>query len=204
VSKRNIRRIALVAGAALALGSMAPAMAARIDVDGDASADVTLPELGDLGLPLGDLTGLVNVGNISALNNLAIGDVSAIVNVLGLNVSDITANVLDSVNVGDITANVLDAGTVNVANVLASVGDVTATVGDVTATVGDVTAQVANVAAIANVGDITANVGDVLSNNDVLGGGLLGDGLLGLPLGSILDASLTGNISLLANVMGAL
>jgi hypothetical protein len=47
VSKRSYRRLAVVAGAALAVGSMAPAMAAQIDVDGtttvDVSSDVALP-----------------------------------------------------------------------------------------------------------------------------------------------------------------
>jgi len=195
VSKRSFRRLAVVAGAALAVGSMAPAMASRIDVDSDAdtSADVTLP------ISLEALTGLVNVGNISALNDLAIGDVSAIVDVLGINVGDITADVLANANVGDITASVLDAGTVNVANVLNAS---TVNVGNVTAMVGGVSANVANVAAIANVGDISATVGDVLSGNNVLGGNLLGGGLLGLPLGSLLDIDANANV--LASVLAIL
>jgi len=40
VSKRSYRRLAVVAGTALAIGSMAPAMAQRIDVDGGAGASV--------------------------------------------------------------------------------------------------------------------------------------------------------------------
>lgn len=44
MSKRSYRRIAVVAGAALAIGSMAPAMAARIDADAGAEleADPTM------------------------------------------------------------------------------------------------------------------------------------------------------------------
>ncbi|MEW6471894.1 MAG: hypothetical protein AB1679_06465 [Actinomycetota bacterium] len=213
MSKRSYRRLAVVAGAALALGSMAPAMAQRsnggdADADADASVEVTLPDLSDLGLSLGDLSGLVSVGNIAALNNLAINDVTAIVNVLGLNVGDISADVLDTVNVGDITANALGAATVNVSNVLnagtANVANVTATVGDVTATVGDVSANVLNVASVANVGDITANVGDILSGNTI-GGGLLGlPGLLDGGLDGILDLSGEASINVLASLLASL
>jgi hypothetical protein len=67
VSKRSFRRLAVVAGAALAVGSMAPAMAVRIDAGAGAEAEIDptmvvndvvnitgalpLPELGDLPIP---------------------------------------------------------------------------------------------------------------------------------------------------------
>ena len=67
MSKRSSRRLAVVAGAALAVSSMAPALAAQIDVDGNATVDassVTLPSADDL-------VDLVDTGLITDLGDLA-------------------------------------------------------------------------------------------------------------------------------------
>jgi hypothetical protein len=50
VSKRSYRRVAVVAGAALALGSMAPALAQRVDVSGDVDVDVSAPATSGAGM----------------------------------------------------------------------------------------------------------------------------------------------------------
>lgn len=172
MSKRSYRRLAVVAGAALAVGSMAPALAARVDADADVVVPVDV--VGVLPVGLLDVSDLVSIGSIAALNDLAINDVTAVVNALNIDVDSISANVLQTV-----TANV---------------GDVTATVGDISADVVDVTADVAPILAAVNVSDITANV---LSNNDLLGGGLLG-----LPIGSLLN--LDANANVLASVLAVL
>jgi hypothetical protein len=78
VSKRSYRRLAVVAGAALAVGSMAPAMAAGLEVSDDSSVTVTVtpqvtvpdpavPELPDLplesaGMVAADIQAIVDAG----------------------------------------------------------------------------------------------------------------------------------------------
>lgn len=67
MSKRSNRRLAVVAGAALALGSVAPALAAHVDVNGTATVDassVTVPSADDL-------AGLVDTGLITDLGDIA-------------------------------------------------------------------------------------------------------------------------------------
>ena len=55
MSKRSFRRLAVVAGAALAVGSMAPAMASRIDAGAGAGAGASV----DPGALITDITGSV-------------------------------------------------------------------------------------------------------------------------------------------------
>jgi hypothetical protein len=151
VSKRSYRRLAVVAGAALAVGSMAPAMAQRIDVDADANASVDAADLITV-LPLDvvDVTGLVNVGTVQAVNSLVMNDVTAIVNAL-------------NVDVGDITADVLATTTANVGAISANVANVTATVSDVSATVSNVAVPV-TVSGVNVLGAGIANNGLVIAN----------------------------------------
>jgi hypothetical protein len=72
VSKRSYRRLAAVTGAALALGSMAPAMAARVSATGTADAGV---EVTDVTLPSIDTSAAT--GLLSDLSSLALGTVQA-------------------------------------------------------------------------------------------------------------------------------
>ena len=93
MSKRSYRRLAVLAGTALAVGSMAPAMAARVvDVDADADVavetldvtDVSLPQLNQI-IPGGLVTGiagslLATVGDVRDSSvPVLLGDVRNIV-----------------------------------------------------------------------------------------------------------------------------
>jgi hypothetical protein len=67
VSKRSYRRLAVVAGAALAVGSMAPAMAARIDSDATVSANaIDATELAGSLIPDLPVVNTAVVGQLSA------------------------------------------------------------------------------------------------------------------------------------------
>jgi hypothetical protein len=91
VSKRSYRRLAVVAGAALAVGSMAPAMAAHVGGTADGAANVgveTIDVTGVLGdvqhsnlLPVGAVAGVANSAQLLARGTafLALGDVQHIV-----------------------------------------------------------------------------------------------------------------------------
>ena len=67
MSKRSYRRLAVVAGAALAVGSMAPAMAARVDGEATASANAT---------DATDLAGSL-IPELPAVNTAIVGQLSA-------------------------------------------------------------------------------------------------------------------------------
>jgi hypothetical protein len=69
VSKRSFRRFAVVAGAALALGSMAPAMAQRVDVSGVADVDVSVDGLGTPGAGAADVSYLTGLLSYPGLNS---------------------------------------------------------------------------------------------------------------------------------------
>ena len=75
MSKRSHRRLAVVAGAALAIGSMAPAMAQRVDVSGVADVDVSLgdDEVGSTALP-GIPSTTEALYAVNGLNSLLMGD----------------------------------------------------------------------------------------------------------------------------------
>jgi len=118
VSKRSYRRLAAVTGAALALGSMAPAMAARVNANGTADVevtDVTLPQL-DISAATGLLTGVSGLAfsTVDATKTLAFSSVSGLQN----DVTGIAGDLLDggsllSLNVGgnaNVGLNALGAG----------------------------------------------------------------------------------------------
>jgi hypothetical protein len=175
VSKRTHRRLAVVAGAALALGSMAPALAAR--VDGNAEATVDLDSL------LGDVNG-------SALGLDGLLDLEILAGVLGT-VQSVPAALL--VDVTSLPTTVLGTafGAVGIATQVVAGVTTTAldleTVGVVTETVGSVT------------GIVTGGLGGQgLTDLPVLGivGGLLNGGLDG-----ILSSGL--NINIIASLLGS-
>lgn len=92
MSKRSYRRLAVVAGAALAVGSMAPAMAARVvDVNGvaGAGASVNTVDITDINLPIGT--------EALGLNGLGLGLVTGIADSLLLNVSSAPALAINTV-----------------------------------------------------------------------------------------------------------
>jgi len=183
VSKRSYRRLALVAGAALAVGAVAPAAMASVSINADgtsaATVGLTLPTLPSLT----DLPG-VGMGAVSTVNDLALGDVVGIANVL--NLSGLSANVLNAAdsNLG----NVIAAVNANAANVFANVGGV------------------ANNLTVASVGNVLSDntIGGILggSAGDALPvGSLLNDSLLSGGLSGILNGSLQGIVA--ANVVGS-
>lgn len=93
MSKRSYRRLAAVTGAALALGSMAPAMAARVNGTADVEVtDVTLPQL-DTSAATGLLTGFSGLAfsTVNATKTLAFSSVSGVKN----DVSGIVGDLLD-------------------------------------------------------------------------------------------------------------
>ena len=93
MSKRSYRRVAVVAGAALALGSMAPALAHSVDVDGVADVDVSVSSPGGVSsaaLPIGIpsttdaliLAGYANsliLTDVAVVNNMVKTDVVSVV-----------------------------------------------------------------------------------------------------------------------------
>lgn len=212
MSKRSYRRLAVVAGAALAVGSMAPAMAVRIDAGAGAEAEIdpaglvteltgALPvELPDVALPtVGELN-----GTVITLGGLGLAGVG----MAGAQVNGLVDNVLDHVTLA--TAGLGgDCGLVAVASCNAEPA-VSAAVpvnvlglnvlrdgilnngGDLgLGVLGPITADVA--API--IAPVAANVGNILD------GGVL-NGLGGLGLGGLLDVDASANV--LANVLAVL
>jgi hypothetical protein len=82
VSKRSYRRLALVAGTALAVGSMAPAMAAHVDATGAGTAglDVSGVSVPNVTLPLGVVAGVKNTAltTVQSTQQLLVADVANI------------------------------------------------------------------------------------------------------------------------------
>lgn len=208
MSKRTHRRLAVLAGAAFAVGSMVPASAA-INLGGGASADVDVDALallddvtGSLPIPalpaipaipsLGSLTTL-GFGTVGVVNSLVMADATSLLGTVTGSATTLTGAVT-----GPVTTNVA-----NVTNVLGGIGD--------------------SALASVNVGDITANVltGDILTGTlvgDVLAGelpalpipalpGLPGLGLLDSLLGANLfevDVNATGSLNVISALMGSL
>jgi hypothetical protein len=213
VSKRSFRRLAAVTGAALAIGSMAPAIAAQVTTDNSADVAVT-PNLSAVSLP--GLTSLVPAGlvptalvaniagSLLGTPGLVLTDVSNIAGhglavpgaVLGTALgSTLTANAgvvagLGGVGIGGGGLLSTPAGILGITGPL--VGDALTTVGHVAAP-----AQMAAGSALGVVSTLPATVtslpGTVLS----LPGFITGSGLTGI-------LGVTGNANVLAGLMGTL
>lgn len=216
MSKRSHRRLAVVAGAALALGTMAPAMADRIvDVDGDATVSANA-------IDVNELTGLVP--NLNLVNTQLVGQLSASLlgtpfAVLGAAQSAVgetlecagglvagvgvglDANATAVLGLGGLGLDVNGLLTGPVAAVTDVAGCATGVVvptalgvvGAASAPVGLVTN-----AALATVGNLPATVGQVTGT--VFG---LQDFILDGGLDSILGISASGSLNVLAGVMGS-
>ena len=205
MSKRSSRRLAVVAGAALALGSMAPALAVRVDANGDTDASVdlsglALPSAGSLipGALITDLTGTAS-GTVEDVQGLALstagglqGDVEALVAGLlgaasGLSV-DIDANA--NANGGGATVDISGVG--NAGGILGAVP-----------APGDVVGGALGLATpVAGLGLGLADTAvDVAGDAPGLVLGTAG-GLLGTGLGLIDGASVSGDVNVIASLLG--
>jgi len=209
VSKRNYRRLALVAGAGLAVGSMAPALAASVNGSGDSSATIavtgvvpTVPTL----LPAGFVEGLTGTAlqTAQAAPGMAMNDVSHLMSDL----MGITGGVLASgaptvdINAG---ANASSGGSAG-GSTSGSVTIPTDIVGTVTSApdvfVGDAVGAAAPVVATATSVAGTALGAAGTLQDSLLGtaGSLLNGGLPGILSGG----GVSGNVNVLASLMGAL
>ena len=207
MSKRSYRRLAVFAGAAFAIGSMAPAMAAReveANASGSASVDpnLNLDDLTGSALPL-DLDGLLTTA--TDLTTLAQGRVEAIT---GAVESDVTGLLDTAVNLpglllggsstplATVGANGSILGAVNVlgsAGVSAPLGAVGVLTGAPTALLGTVMnletlAEVQNTVGLAT--EIATGAVDGASVTD------LPDTVIGLVPGGLLDGGLEGILGL--------
>lgn len=153
MSKRSYRRLAAVTGAALAVGSMAPAMAARVSSSGSASASVDSVDISSVAGSLPPIA--VNSGAVTTLAGSLIGTATSAPwlllsdahNIAG-DALDLTGGVLDaSMSAGldgAVTAG-LGGATANLASVVSAPVDVLGAVGssgimgDTMGTVHDVT-----------------------------------------------------------------
>ena len=183
MSKRSFRRLAVVAGAALAVGSMAPALAVRIDAGAGAEAEIdptmvvndVVNITGALPLPeLSDANGLVdNVLDHATLLGLGLGG-----SLLG---ADCGLVAVASCN----TTPVVDADIpVNAAGLNVLGGGILNNTGDL------------------GLGVIAPIAVPVVAS--VLDGGILNAGLLGGPLGGLLDVAAAGNVNVLAGLLASL
>jgi hypothetical protein len=216
VSKRSYRRLAAVTGAALAVGAMAPAMAARVDANGTTSAnvdatDVThgLPSVSTL-VPTALVAGVAGtaLSTVQNTQGMALTDVNHLMTgILGITGGLTNGGSLLGVNVAgnaNTSANVLGAGVaVNgvgtaAAGIAGIVGGVAGAPSQVVGTaLGVASPVVGTVLGLTNTASGLAQTvpGTILGT----GGGLL-DGGLGILGGS----SVSGNVNVLASLMGAL
>jgi hypothetical protein len=188
VSKRNIRRIAAVAGVALAVGSAAPAMAFRIGAGAGAGVDVDPAAIvtdltGSLPVDLADLP-LPTFGQLSFLGLGALGVVPTTVASLAFPVA--AANlpaVADNLNLDGILPESMDCGLVSVA--CASTGPIVDASNLNILGAGILSNNTDDIVGLNVLAPIVAPVGGIL-NGSILGGtdGPLGG--LGF-LGSILN-----------------
>jgi len=213
VSKRSYRRLALVAGAAMAAGSMAPALAANVNAGGSSSASVDLsgvtpglPSVGGL-VPtqfVGGLTGMA-IGTVQSAPAMVVTGVSGLMNgALGI-AGGLTnpATSLDVAGNADLGLNALSAGVAvnGVADAASGLVDgVVAAPGAVVGTARGVAGPIVGTA----VGVAGTAVGMAQSAPGIaLGpaGGLLNGGLLG-SLTDVLGGSVQGSLG--ANLAGSL
>jgi hypothetical protein len=208
VSKRSYRRLAVVAGAALAVGSMAPAMAARVDGEATVSANtIDATELAGSLVPTLSSLNLVNTQFVGQLSASLLGTPFAVLggvqNAVGETL-DCAGSLVSGVGLGldaDATA-VLGLGGLNldIAGVLTGVTSATGVVGCATgavvpAALGIVGTAAAPVslaagAALQTVGSLPATVGQVTGT------------VFGLQDLLLSGLSASGSLNVLAGVMG--
>lgn len=222
MSKRSYRRLAVVAGAALAVGSMAPAMAQRVEANGSGDVSIETLDANDVlsEIQATNLTSLVPItsvlataGQAQTVATAAVGVIRTDANAIlgdafcladaGLGATlGVSAGALGQVNVGLGGLNVGLAGVVNAP--LAVAGDATECIGGIVnhalTTAGHVQAVagvatgLATSAALGAVGTVQSLPGTVLNT---AGGLLMSDAL-----GSILSITASGQAD--ANVVAGL
>ena len=118
MSKRSYRRLAVVAGAALAAGSMAPAMAIRLD-DLDATANAA--GAASVSVDVSDVMGSVQSSNLSLPTSLVFGTLGGVKATLGYHAPILVGDVIEILgNVKCPVAAALDLDVV--AKVIATAG----------------------------------------------------------------------------------
>jgi hypothetical protein len=181
VSKRSFRRLAVVAGAALAVGSMAPAMAVRIDAGAGAEAEI------DPTMVVNDVVNITDALPLPGLSALPIPTYTqlngTVITVAGIGAG--TALAGGGLGAG-IVDNVLDHAT------LLGLGLGGSLLG---ADCGLVAVASCNTTPVVDA-DIPVNAAGL----NVLGGGILTGG----PLGGLLDISAVGNVNVLAGLLASL
>lgn len=228
MSKRSSRRLAVVAGAALALGSMAPALAVRVDgnATGNISVDPNL-DFGDItgsALPL-DLDGILGLADVEGITLLAQERVGALTGAVQTDVAAILDTVL-SLGGGVLGGQATGLADIDAAvNVLGGAVDVDASgvvgaplgaVNLLTGTLANPTAVVGTVLGLETVQEVQATVGMVagIATGAVSGASVGGvtDTVLGLvDAGGLLDGGLEGilglsggaNVNVLASLLGS-
>ena len=218
MSKRSFRRLAVVAGAALAVGSMAPAMAVRVDAGAGAAAEVDptmvvndvvnitgalpLPELGDLPIPSytqvnGTLFAIsgIGAGTVLAGGGLGAGIVDHVLDhatLLGLGLG----GSLLGADCGLVAVASCNTTPVVDADIPVDAAGLNVLGGGILNNSGDLGLGVLAPIAV----PVVANV----LNGGVLDGGILNSGLLGGPLGGLLDITADGNVNVLAGLLASL
>jgi hypothetical protein len=129
VSKRSYRRLAVVAGAALAVGSTAPAMAQRIDARAVGTAAVSADAI-----DVSDVLGGVQSTDLSLPTGLAFETLGSVRNTVGIAAPILTADVLGLLGpvqcaAGSAIGTALDANAGALATVGVSGGTISANVG---------------------------------------------------------------------------
>ncbi|HEV3364667.1 MAG TPA: hypothetical protein VG795_11135 [Acidimicrobiia bacterium] len=204
MSKRSYRRLAVVAGAALAVGSMAPAMAAQVNVEGDGTAtvdvsEVTVPSAGSL-IPsslIANAQGYA-LGTVFGAQGLVLNTAGQLQN----DVEDIAGDLLGAtsdLSVGlDASGNASTGGaTLEVSGVANGATDLLGDLPSPSTVVGGVQS---NLTPIVNFGlgratGALALVGQAQS----AAGGLLGTGL-----GLVDGVAVSGDASVVASLLGTL
>lgn len=204
MSKRSYRRLAVVAGAALAVGSVAPAMAAQVNVGGNGNATVNIS---DVTLPTMDsITSSSVIAQDYALDAVfgAQGLVLDTAGQVQTDVENIMDDLLDATSAlavrVDATGNASTGGvTVQVSGVTTATGLVGALPVPSPTTV--VSGVQSNLTPIVDFGlsSATGALGLVGGVQGAAAGGLLGTGL------GLLDGiAVSGNASLVAALVGTL
>ena len=213
MSKRSYRRLALVAGAALAVGSMAPALAANVNAGGSGSASV---DLSGVAGSLPSITSLVPTGLIGTVTGTALSTVQGAPTMVVSDVSGLMSGVLGvtgGLTGGNSIASVNVAGTDSVgASVLGTGVAVTGATGTAAGLSGGVAGLPTAVlgTALGTAGPVVGTAFGVVNTATGLvqsvPGTALGtaSGLLGNGLGILGGASASGNVNVLAGLMGSL
>jgi hypothetical protein len=209
VSKRNFRRLAVVAGAAVAVGSMAPAMAASVSGGSDGSATVDIS-----GVTAPTLPTVLPAGFVDGLTGTALTTAQA---APGMALTDVNNLMADAFGIGgDLLASGLPAASLNAGANASSGGSAGGSAsGSVTIPLDAVGTATDGSGVLADdaLGAAAPVVGTALGMADTAvglaqsapgialetAGGLLSGGL------GILDgSSASGNVNVLASLMGSI